>query len=224
MRADEVAVAVGQHHRTVPRARLCLVAAALVTACGAAPPPSPVHHRGTERFLDLGDALELVLDPSTDERFVRVTERKGDRELSFSEKDAEGAWARLEIHRFPIDPETARTLQADPDRLKGHHVPDGPARLLAAAGTQALVADTTLPYGSHHEDMPGGGHSTVEDLPRYQWIAAVVTPSAVVVVIYIADLARPEDRELVRDEALRVGRERHGGRAAGLLERLRRRR
>jgi hypothetical protein len=77
-------------HRTVPRARLRLLAAALVTACGAAP-PSPVHHRGNERLVDLGDALELALDPSTDECFVRVIERKGDRELSFNEKNAEGA-------------------------------------------------------------------------------------------------------------------------------------
>jgi hypothetical protein len=44
------------------------------------------------------------------------------------------------------------------------------------------------------------------------------------VVIYIADLSRPEDRAIGPDAALRQGRERHGARAAGLLERLRRRR
>lgn len=201
--------------------RVLLLAAALVAACGAPAPPSPVEHRGGERLLDLGDGLALVLDPSTTERFIQVTEREGSREIVLNEQDAEGAWARLVIHRFPVEPGAARALAADPERLKGRYVPDRPAQLLATAGTRALVSDTSLRYGEHHEDEPGGGHSTVEDLPRYQWTAALVTASAVVVIVYVADLTRREDRELDPDQALRQGRERHGARAAGLLGRLR---
>jgi hypothetical protein len=209
-------------HGTVPR--VLLLAAALAAACGpggAGAPASMVRHQGAERLLDLGDGLELALDPSTTERFIRVTERKGDHEVAFNEKDAEGAWARLVIHRFAVDPADARALAADPDRLKGRYAADRPAQLLATAGTRALVTETSLPYGEHHEDIPGGGHATVEDLPRYQWTAAVVTPGAVVVVIYVADLTRPEDRELDPEAALRQGRARHGARAAGVLGRLR---
>lgn len=201
-----------------------LLLAALSAACGAAAPTPMVGHRGGERLLDLGDGVELALDPTTTEGWIRVTEREGDRELAFNEKDAEGAWARLEIHRFSVDADTARALQADPERLKGRYVADRPAQLLATAGRRALVSDTSLPYGSHHVDEPGGGHSTVEDLPRYQWTAALVTTSAVVVIVYVADLTRREDRELDPDEALRQGRERHGARAAALLDRLRARR
>jgi len=206
----------------VPRGLDVLVAATLLAACGAAPPASRVHHRGGERLLDLGE-LELVLDPTTDERFVRAVDRQGDHVLAFAEKDAEGDWARVEVHRFAIDPASARTIEVHPERLKGRYIPDRPTRTASAAGTRAWTTDTSLPHGIHEEDEPGGGRSMIEDLPRYQWFAALLTPRAVVVVIYIADLARPGDRDLDPAEALRQGRARHAARASGLLERLRRR-
>ena len=193
----------------------------MASACaGKQAPTAPVHHRGGERLLDLGE-VDFVLDPTTDARFIRIEDRKRDRQLTFHEKDAEGGWARIEIHRFAIDSARAAALRADPQQLKGHYLPDVPIDAADAAGLRVWAAETSLPYGTRHEWDPGGRRSTVEDPSRYQWMAAIITPAAVLVIIYVGELTHRGDRDLPLDEILRQGRIRHGARAATILGRLR---
>jgi len=205
------------------RLRAATAAALAVAACATTAGP-PVHQVGTERRLDLG-GLELTLDPTTDQRFIEIEDRPDDHTITFHEKDAEGTWARIEIHRRPIDAATAAALRSNPGLLRQqHYLPDQPLQpATTALGTPAHLVEMGLPEGTHHEPNPDGkGHSTVEDLPRYQWMAALVTPTAVFVLLYTADLHGPDTADLTTDQILVEGRSRHGARAASLLARLRR--
>jgi hypothetical protein len=200
---------------------LLALAAWLYAACASS--PSPVTRHGDERWLDLGE-LAFALDPTTDERFIRVAERSGTREISFHEKDSEGGWARIEIHRRPLEAGVAASLTDGQHLQNRHDLPSGPIRPAATPlGNPAWIAEAGLPESTHHEPLPDGkkGHSTVQDPPRYRWMAALVTPSAVHVIIYVAGLVRAEDRELSPEEILRDGKSRHGARADAVLARLR---
>lgn len=206
----------------VTRSSLSLLAVAvwLCAACGSSRPLVTQH--GDERRVDLGE-LAIALDPTTDARFIRVAERSGTREVSFHEKDSEGGWARIEIHRRPLEAGVAATL-TDGQRLQGRHdLPAGPIRAAATPlGTPAWISEAGLPESEHHEPHPDGkGHSTVQDPPRYRWMAALVTPAAVHVIIYIGGLVRAKDRQLDPEQILREGKARHGARADAVLARLR---